>query len=99
MPTATRQSGQTSRAQKRALDVRSTEAVEALASKVTAEAGGAGLAPEELPDLLEKLKERADEFEEEIVETVTLWDSWPTLLTFVGLLSTEWFLRKRWGLV
>jgi len=30
---------------------------------------------------------------------VTLWDSWPTLLTFVGLLSTEWFLRKRWGLV
>ena len=68
-------------------------------ARVTAEAGGAGLAPEELPDLLERLKERADEFEEEIVETVTLWDSWPTLLTFVGLLSTEWFLRKRWGMV
>jgi uncharacterized membrane protein len=65
----------------------------------TAEAGGAWLAPEELPDLLEKLKERADEFEEEIVETVTLWDSWPMLLTFVGTLSAEWFLRKRWGLV
>jgi len=68
-------------------------------ARETAEAGGAGLAPEELPDLLEKLKERADEFEEEIVETVTLWDSWPVLLTFAGLLSTEWFLRKRWGLV
>jgi uncharacterized membrane protein len=68
-------------------------------ARETAESGGAGLAPEELPDLLEKLKERADEFEEEIVETVTLWDSWPMLLTFAGLLSTEWFLRKRWGLV
>jgi uncharacterized membrane protein len=68
-------------------------------AKLTAEAGGAGLAPEELPDLLEKLKSRADEFEEEIVETVTLWDRWPTLLVFVGLLSGEWFLRKRWGLV
>ena len=68
-------------------------------ARETAEAGGAGLAPEELPDLLEKLKERADEFEEEMVETVTLWDSWPVLLTFAGLLSTEWFLRKRWGLV
>jgi uncharacterized membrane protein len=68
-------------------------------ARETVEAGGAGLAPEELPDLLEKLKERADEFEEEIVETVTLWDSWPVLLTFAGLLSTEWFLRKRWGLV
>ena len=68
-------------------------------ANLTAEAGGAGLAPEELPDLLERLKARAEEFEEEIVETVTLWDRWPTLLAFVGLLSTEWFLRKRWGLV
>jgi hypothetical protein len=68
-------------------------------ANLTAEAGGAGLAPEELPDLLERLKARAEEFEEEIVETITLWDRWPTLLAFVGLLSTEWFLRKRWGLV
>jgi uncharacterized membrane protein len=68
-------------------------------AKLTAEAGGQGLAPEELPDLLERLKSRADEFEEEVVETITLWDRWPTLIAFVGLLSTEWFLRKRWGLV
>jgi hypothetical protein len=68
-------------------------------ANLTAEAGGEGLAPEELPDLLEKLKARAEEFEEEIVETITLWDRWPALLAFVGLLSAEWFLRKRWGLV
>jgi uncharacterized membrane protein len=65
----------------------------------TAEAGGAGLAPEELPALLERLKAKSQEFEEQVVETITLWDSWPAMLAFVGLLSTEWFLRKRWGLV
>jgi uncharacterized membrane protein len=68
-------------------------------ANITANAGGQGLAPEELPYLLEKLKSRADQFEEEIVETLTLWDRWPMMLAFVGLLSTEWFLRKRWGLV
>jgi hypothetical protein len=66
---------------------------------MTAEAGGAGLAPEELPDLLEKLKTKTQEFEEEVVETITLWDRWPPLLAFVGLLSTEWYLRKKWGMV
>ncbi len=68
-------------------------------ANLTADAGGAGLAPEELPDLLERLKQKAQEFEEEIVETITLWDRWPTLLAFVSLLSGEWYLRKRWGLV
>jgi hypothetical protein len=68
-------------------------------ANLTADAGGAGLAPEELPDLLERLKEKAQEFEEEIVETVTLWDRWPTLVAFVSLLSGEWYLRKRWGMV
>ncbi len=68
-------------------------------ASMTAEAGGAGLAPEELPDLLEQLKAKTQEFEEEIVETITLWDRWPPLAAFVGLLSTEWYLRKRWGLV
>jgi hypothetical protein len=68
-------------------------------ANMTADSGGAGLAPEELPDLLERLKEKTAEFEEEVVETVTLWDRWPPMLVFVGLLSTEWYLRKKWGLV
>jgi len=68
-------------------------------ANMTADAGGAGLAPEELPELLERLKEKAQEFDEEVVETVTLWDRWPTLVAFVGLLSGEWYLRKRWGMV
>lgn len=66
---------------------------------ITADAGGQGLAPEELPDLLEQLKSRTTEFEEEIRQQQTLWDTWPVLLGLVGLLGSEWFLRKRWGLV
>lgn len=31
--------------------------------------------------------------------TVTLWDTWPFLLAFLGLLTTEWILRRRSGLV
>lgn len=68
-------------------------------ASITADAGGQGLAPEELPDLLEQLKSRTTEFEEEIREQQTLWDTWPVFLGLVGLLGTEWFLRKRWGLV
>ncbi|MDF1861517.1 MAG: hypothetical protein P1U87_14970 [Verrucomicrobiales bacterium] len=30
---------------------------------------------------------------------VTLWDTWPLLLTFLGFITTEWILRRRSGLV
>ncbi len=68
-------------------------------ANLTAEAGGQGLAPEELPGLLAQLKSRTPEFEEEISKRRTLWDTWPLFLTLVGLLGGEWWLRKRWGLV
>lgn len=68
-------------------------------ANLTADAGGAGLAPEELPDLLKRLKKRTKEFEEEISTEKSLWDSWPMMLTLMGCLSGEWYLRKRWGLV
>lgn len=68
-------------------------------ANLTANAGGQGLAPEDLPDLLEQLKSRTAEFEEEIEQEQTLWDTWPTLILLVGLLGSEWYLRKRWGLV
>lgn len=68
-------------------------------ANLTADAGGAGLAPEELSDLLKRLKKRTKEFEEEISTEKSLWDSWPMMLTLVGCLSGEWYLRKRWGMV
>ncbi|MCA9229228.1 MAG: hypothetical protein KDA57_01140 [Planctomycetales bacterium] len=68
-------------------------------ANLTSEAGGQGLAPEELPELLEQLKSRTAEFEEEISRHRRLWDTWPLFLSFVAILGSEWFLRKRWGLV
>ncbi len=68
-------------------------------AEMTKSAGGAALAPEELPDLLKRLADKPPELKEEVVAKITYWDTWPFFLTFVGLLGTEWFLRKRWGLV
>jgi len=68
-------------------------------ANLTAEAGGQGLAPEELPTLLEQLQSRTTDFEEEISQHRTLWDTWPLFLTLVTVLGAEWWLRKRWGLV
>jgi hypothetical protein len=68
-------------------------------AEMTKPAGGAALAPEELPKLLKRLAEKPPELKKEVIAKVTYWDTWPFLLAFVGLLGTEWFLRKRWGLV
>jgi hypothetical protein len=68
-------------------------------AEMTKPAAGAALAAEELPDLLKRLAEKPPELKEEVVAKVTYWDTWPYFLLFVGLLGTEWFLRKRWGLV
>ncbi len=68
-------------------------------ANLTADAGGQGMAPEELPNLLEELLSRTTEFEETISKHRTLWDTWPLFLTLVAVLGGEWWLRKRWGLV
>jgi hypothetical protein len=66
---------------------------------MTKDAGGQSLAPEELPDLLRRILEKPPELEVEVQVKQTPWDTWPFFILFVGLISTEWYLRKRWGLV
>lgn len=68
-------------------------------AKMTSSAGGQSFAPEELPTLLDQIKQKPQELE--VVQQVkeTPWDTWPFFLTFVTLLCGEWFLRKKWGLV
>ena len=68
-------------------------------AETTKTAGGAALAPEELPELLKRLAEKPPELKQEVIAKVTYWDTWPFFLMFVGLIGTEWYLRKRWGLV
>ncbi len=72
-------------------------------SRATEAAGGRAITPEKLPDLLTELLQKPPEMEIE-VETKwrlgdTAWDAWPFFLLFLAVLSGEWFLRKKWGLV
>jgi hypothetical protein len=68
-------------------------------AKMSEAAGGRLLAPEELPALLDELAKRPIEqlVEREVKETP--WDTWPFFALFVGVLSVDWYLRKKWGLV
>lgn len=57
------------------------------------------LAPEQLPELMARLKKEASRFEITTETSQSLWDNWVFLLIFVSLLCVEWYLRKRFGLV
>jgi len=61
--------------------------------------GGRSLVPEELPSLIERLAEDTEGLEVRTETKKSLWDTWGLFALVVGLLGTEWYLRKRWGLV
>lgn len=70
---------------------------------ITKEFGGKLIAPEQLNTLLQEIRKKADEFEVEIQSKWqigdTALDTWLLFLIFIVLLTTEWALRKKWGLV
>ena len=61
--------------------------------------GGQSLAPEQLPDLIKRLTQQTSTLEIQQETKKTFWDTWPFFLMLVRLLSLDWYLRKRWGLV
>ncbi|MCL4204705.1 MAG: hypothetical protein KJ000_19630 [Pirellulaceae bacterium] len=70
---------------------------------MTQEVGGRLVAPEQLHALLEELRDQPPEMD---IEIQTKWqlgdtprDAWTLLLLLVALLTAEWALRKKWGLV
>jgi len=60
--------------------------------------GGVRL-PEEIASIFDELAERPAVYESREQWTFTPWNKPPALLLMGALLITEWFLRKRWGLV
>ena len=60
--------------------------------------GGPRLA-EELPAIFTEIAERPPEFETKEQWSYAPWDKWPMFLLLAACLCSEWFLRKRWGLV
>lgn len=81
------------------LELDSPVADATLMENLAAMTGGKALAPEELPALLKQLADDTPSLEVQTEAKKTPWDTWPFFLTLVGLLTAEWFLRKRWGLV
>ena len=61
--------------------------------------GGRFLRPEELREYLEDLLNEPPRVDLSRITRTRLWDNWWFLCLFVGLLSLEWFFRKRRGLV
>ena len=72
-------------------------------ARMTSAAGGRLVAPEQLPGLLNEIHEnpQATEIRAQARWQLadTLWDAWLFFLGVVALLSFEWGLRKKWGLV
>ena len=72
-------------------------------ANLTRESGGRVVAPEQLTELLEDIQRNPPKLVEEVLTRWqlgdTAWDAWLVLGFLAALLSVEWFLRKRWGLV
>lgn len=72
-------------------------------SNQTSEWGGRSVPPEEFGSLITEIIENREDDEIEIEKKWQLGDTWQdglaVLALFTILLSTEWYLRKKWGLV
>ena len=69
---------------------------------LTTDHGGAAFLPENIDELITKIKERRTLAETPVVEKFRLGDgpftAWLLFGIFAGALSSEWFLRRQWGL-
>jgi hypothetical protein len=70
-----------------------------LMAEIATLTGATTVTPEGFGEFLDRLVSEGVAAEMMRYRTVTLWDGWPLLLTFALLLTTEWFVRKRKGLV
>ena len=81
------------------LELDNAAADSAAMESLAAMTGGQSLAPEQLSDLIKRLTQQTATLEIQQETKKTFWDTWPFFLMLVGLLSLDWYLRKRWGLV
>ncbi|MGB7346621.1 MAG: glutamine amidotransferase [Pirellulaceae bacterium] len=69
---------------------------------LTADHGGRAFSPDEIGDLIQLIKQRRRRAETPVVEKHRLGDGpisgWLVFLFFAIALSTEWFLRRQWGM-
>lgn len=74
-----------------------------LLASLTSESGGKSVPPEQFNALLAEIKETPPKMHVEVQSKWQLGDGWWSPWAFVGLflsvISVEWYLRKRWGMV
>jgi uncharacterized membrane protein len=70
---------------------------------LTSNHGGESFDPQRIDDLVETIAEKRQSAETPMIEKKRLGDGprsgWLVFVLFAGTLSTEWFLRRRWGMV
>jgi hypothetical protein len=81
------------------LELDNASADTALLESLAAMTGGQVEAPEQLRQLVQRLTHQTARVDVQQETKKTFWDTWPFFLVLVGLLTAEWYLRKRWGLV
>jgi len=84
--------------QNRNLELDNPVAYPKLLADISTLTNGRSVPPEQLGALIEDLIQQSNELVEKRETKRTLFDSWTLLLTFIAVLSLEWFLRKYWGL-
>ena len=52
-----------------------------------------------LPKWLDELMKKTDNLDVKQETKKTLWDTWAFFFSVLLVLTIEWYLRKRWGLV
>ncbi|MDO4628740.1 MAG: hypothetical protein Q4C70_06115 [Planctomycetia bacterium] len=79
------------------LELDRAQAEPELLASLAISTGGKSVQPEKLPELWKRLAESREELKIERQIRLPLWDRWWWLALLIGLLTTEWFLRKRGG--
>ena len=70
-----------------------------LMAEIATLTGASVVPPEKLGAFLDDLLKSGISTELTRNRMVNLWDNWPLLLVFAGVMTLEWFVRKRSGLV
>ncbi len=81
------------------LELENPAADPALLASMAEVTQGESLPPEQLASLFQRLLDQPPPLEVQTQARSTLWDTWWLFLLLTLLLSWEWALRKRWGLV
>ena len=75
------------------------EANPATLTNLAATTGGKSVPPEEFQSLLDELLQKRDTVADYREVKKTLYDTWLIFALFVAIMTLDWILRKRWGLV